>query len=88
MMERRLCVVSELLRLDDRQRDALLVLARPNGRTHANNEEEEDEEEEEKAVVFQQTEDETKGNNMPAIQLSCHGLDGLSSLVRLQSGVA
>lgn len=44
MQASRSCVVSELLGLDDRQRDALLVLARANERMSANNEEEEKEE--------------------------------------------
>lgn len=47
MQQRRLCVDSKLLGPDDRQRDALLVLAPPNGGTSANNEEKKDEEEEE-----------------------------------------
>lgn len=43
MRESRSSVVSELLGLDDRQRDALLVLAPANERMSANNEEEEEE---------------------------------------------
>lgn len=46
MRESRSSVVSELLGLDDRQRDALLVLAPANERMSANNEEREEEEEE------------------------------------------
>lgn len=95
MHGRRLRVVSELLGLDDRQRDALLVLARRDGGTSANNEEEKGEEEEEKKVCGFPTQGGGDGGEQRAsvstqlprfrrIEEFSHG----ASAGRLQSGVA